>query len=245
MVKRSSELIENERTGRERRETLTRERVISTALSIVDRNGMAKLSMRKLGTELGVDPMAVYHYIPNKAALLDGLIDAIMTELGVAQPRTPGEDQTEWFLRSFGEFYQVLRAHPNVLTVMATRPITGDAGLRSAECVLRELCDMGLALEPAMAALMSLTQTTIAIALAEAGRDPAMMDPAVKDKIVACYLALSPDEFPLFLAGLGQTPVKDWTKVFDFTIRTFVAGLMAEARPNAQPANGAPPRSAG
>jgi AcrR family transcriptional regulator len=227
------------RAGKDRRESLTHERVIATALSIVDREGLDKLSMRKLGTELGVDPMAVYHYIPNKAALLDSLIDAIMTELGVAERREPGEDVAEWFVCSFRQFYEVLRAHPNVLTVMATRPITGEAGLKSAEIVLRELHDLGFDLEQAMTALMSLTQVTIAIALAEAGRSPESMDPVVREKVQACYMALPPDEFPLFLAGLSQPPVKDWSRIFDFTIRTFVCGLLAVAPGNAQPANGA------
>ena len=149
----------------EKREALTMERVVETALSIVDRDGLEKLSMRKLGAELGVDPMAVYHYIPNKAALLDGLIEAVMNELGVACPRDSDEDVVEWFVAAFHNFYGVLRSHPNVLTVMATRPITGDAGLRSAECVLRELHAIGLPAEDAMAALMSLTTMTIASGL--------------------------------------------------------------------------------
>ena len=232
-------------TTKERREALTHERVTSAALRIVDRDGLSKLSMRKLGTELGVDPMAVYHYIPNKAALLDSLIDAIMTELGVAPRREAAEDVTGWFVSSFRHFYDVLRAHPNVLTVMATRPITGEAGLKSAEIVLRELHDLGFDLDAAMAALMSLTQLTIAIAMAEAGRSPEMMDPAVREKVAACYLALPPDEFPLFLAGLSQPPIKDWSRIFDFTIRTFVAGLLAIAPGNAQPADEPVARSAG
>ena len=36
------------------------ERVVETALAIVDRDGLDRLSMRRLGAELGVDPMAVY-----------------------------------------------------------------------------------------------------------------------------------------------------------------------------------------
>ena len=61
------------------------ERVVETALALVDRDGLDRLSMRRLGAELGVDPMAVYHYIPNKAALLDGLTEAVMNELGIAR----------------------------------------------------------------------------------------------------------------------------------------------------------------
>ena len=51
------------------RPALSREYILHTALRIVDRDGPDKLTMRRLGAELGVDPMAVYHYLPNKAAL--------------------------------------------------------------------------------------------------------------------------------------------------------------------------------
>jgi AcrR family transcriptional regulator len=213
---------------------LTKERVVETALAIVDCDGLNKLSMRKLGAELGVDPMAVYHYIPNKAALLDGLIEAVMNELGVAPDRPDEMDITEWFVCSFHSFWQVLRAHPNVLPVMATRPITGEAGLRSAERVLEELHGIGLPPDDAMAATMSLTTMAVAVALAEAGRDPENMDPSVLAKVQDCYRSLPPAEFPLFLAGLGQPEAKDWGRIFDFSIRIFVAGLIATYAPGTQ-----------
>ena len=65
------------RAGRPRtgEEPLTRERILSTALSMVDEEGIEALSMRRLARELGVDPMAIYHHLPNKRALLSGLIE--------------------------------------------------------------------------------------------------------------------------------------------------------------------------
>jgi hypothetical protein len=160
-----------------------------------------------------------------------------MNELGVAPPREPDEDVTEWFTCAFRSFFEVLRAHPNVLPVMATRPITGDSGLRSAERVLEELHGIGLPADDAMAAMMSLTTTTVAMALAEAGRDPRNMDPSVLAKVLDCYQALPPAEFPLFLAGLRQPEAKDWGRIFAITIRMFVAGLFATYAPgNKKPA---------
>ena len=52
---------------------LTREKIVSAAVEIVDRHGLAALSMRHLGTALGVDPMAICHYLPNRAALYDAI----------------------------------------------------------------------------------------------------------------------------------------------------------------------------
>lgn len=209
------------------RESLTHERVVAAALQIVDRDGLDKLSMRRLGAELGVDPMAVYYYIPNKAALLDGLIDAVMTELGVPEPRQEGEPVADWFVRAFGDFMETLRQHRNVLTVMAQRPVTGEAGMRAAECVLRELRAIGLPPNDSMAALSALTTMTISLALMEASRDPETMDPSVRQKVEDFYQSLPPEEFPLVLDAITRPCVSDWGFVHEFSIRTMIAGLIA------------------
>ena len=60
---------------------LTRERVVAAALGIVDREGLDALTMRALGRTLGVDPMAVYHHLPNKAAILDAVAEAVIAEV--------------------------------------------------------------------------------------------------------------------------------------------------------------------
>ncbi|MER6893289.1 TetR family transcriptional regulator, partial [Amycolatopsis sp. NPDC000740] len=65
---------------------LTRERVVDAALAFVDEHGIAALSMRKLGAELGVEAMTLYHYVPNKEALLDALIDRLVSALAGIAP---------------------------------------------------------------------------------------------------------------------------------------------------------------
>src|ERR687887_298325 len=57
------------------REPLTRERIIDTALHIVDGQGLSRLTMRRLGDALQVEAMAIYHHLPRgKEELLDGLV---------------------------------------------------------------------------------------------------------------------------------------------------------------------------
>ncbi len=70
-------------TSRPTRPALSRRFILETALHIVDRDGPDGLTMRRLGTELGVDPMAVYHYVPSKTALFDGITEAIWASLDV------------------------------------------------------------------------------------------------------------------------------------------------------------------
>jgi hypothetical protein len=53
-------------------------------------------------------------------------------------------------------------------------------------------------------------------------------------KVQDCYRSLPPAEFPLFLAGISQPQAKDWGRIFDISIRMFVAGLFATYAPGTQ-----------
>jgi AcrR family transcriptional regulator len=57
---------------------LSRDLVLETAISLVDHEGLGALSMRRLGQELGVEAMSLYHHVANKEALLDGMVDAVV-----------------------------------------------------------------------------------------------------------------------------------------------------------------------
>lgn len=60
---------------------LTGALVLEAALQLVNESGMAALTMRRLGARLGVDPMAVYYYFPNKQALLAKLVEEVFLEM--------------------------------------------------------------------------------------------------------------------------------------------------------------------
>ena len=78
-------------------EPLARERIVAAAMKIIDAEGLDALSMRRLGAELGVNPMAAYHYVPNKAALYDLVLEAVMAGVDTttidpaAAPRRPAQ----------------------------------------------------------------------------------------------------------------------------------------------------------
>ena len=63
-------------------EPLSRDRIVGAALALVDHEGLA-LCMRRLAAALGVDPMAIYYYLPNKAALEDAIVEAVNVEMPV------------------------------------------------------------------------------------------------------------------------------------------------------------------
>jgi AcrR family transcriptional regulator len=63
------------------RKPLSREVVLETAVSLADHEGLMALSMRRLGQELGVEAMSLYHHVANKESLLDGMVDVVVEEL--------------------------------------------------------------------------------------------------------------------------------------------------------------------
>lgn len=55
-----------------------REEIVDRAVEALDRYGLADLTMRRLGTELGVQPSALYHHFANKQTLLAAMADAML-----------------------------------------------------------------------------------------------------------------------------------------------------------------------
>jgi AcrR family transcriptional regulator len=106
---------------------ITREVVLAAALEIIDADGADGLSMRRLARALGRDPMILYRHAPNKAALLDGVVETVLAKLTV-DPTDP-----DWAaqLRTVARGYrQLALAHPHVVPLLVTRPLATPLALR-------------------------------------------------------------------------------------------------------------------
>lgn len=111
-------------TGRAR---LSRKIVLAAALELVDAEGLDSLSMRRLGQELGCDPMSLYRYAANRDALLDGITEMVIDELDVF-PDSP--DWQAQLRRIAHDFRLLALRHPNVVPLLVTRPLSTPLGLR-------------------------------------------------------------------------------------------------------------------
>jgi AcrR family transcriptional regulator len=109
------------------RPTLTRRRILETALALVDADGLEALSMRRLGAALGVEAMSIYHHVPGKAALLDGLVATVLAQLPLPEATPTGwEDAVR---QGFSDFRRLLLAHPALFGAIASRPPTESESL--------------------------------------------------------------------------------------------------------------------
>lgn len=67
--------------GRTARPALSRDRVLAAAMRLADTEGIGVVTMRRLASSVGVEAMSLYHHLPGKEGLLDGLVEAVMGEI--------------------------------------------------------------------------------------------------------------------------------------------------------------------
>ena len=148
---------------------LSRERVLEAGLSLVDREGLDALTMRRLGRELGVEAMSLYSYVRSKQDLLDGVVERVYRELPPVvevEAGRPWQDvlrDAAWTLR------RVLLRHPNTVCLMAGLPTLSAGNLGVAEPVLARLRDLGLDLVRASQAVTVVVSFTVGHVASEAG----------------------------------------------------------------------------
>jgi len=140
-------------TSKRRTTPLTKDELFETALRLVDSEGLDALTMRRLADEVGVEAASLYHHIPNKDALIDGMLVKMREEIRLPDPLPTG--WLDIFQAIFAEYYRMLAAHPN-LVMYAGRRVETDPETSG----LESLTQMGFSADDAV----ELWQSVIAFA---------------------------------------------------------------------------------
>ena len=130
-------------TGSERRTPLTRERVVAAAIELADRDGIEAVSMRRLAQELGVEAMSLYTHVRNKEDLLDGMVDAVISEIPIA---APGGDWKASLRQTVLGARSVMLAHQWAPRTIETRTTAGPAVPRYMNAVIGILREGGFSI---------------------------------------------------------------------------------------------------
>ncbi len=143
---------------------MSRRRVLEEAVRFVDREGLEALTMRKLGSELGVEAMSLYNHVPNKSALLDGMVEVLLGELEVPPENRGWEERIR---EGYRAFRRLAHEHPNVFPLLVNRPPDTMDGVWLVEEFLKTLGEAGFDKETALHAFRSLSSYTFGYAMAE------------------------------------------------------------------------------
>lgn len=202
-------------------DALTREGIVDAALRIIDAEGIGGMSMRRLGTELGVDAAAVYYHIGSKSELHSLIADRIMSsiDMSVDDPSKPVDQR---LVAAAYAYRDALLRHPEAVPLMAARSARTVAQLRPVEILLGIFADAGFSATEAITGVDVLGQFVLGLTGVHASHitDSPLHDDRDFDE-------LPPDEFPHMTAVLAEAEYLGFDKEFDTGARALVIGLLA------------------
>ncbi|MFJ8110975.1 TetR/AcrR family transcriptional regulator [Streptomyces sp. NPDC096132] len=214
------------RTARHRapRIPLSRERVLRAAVALADENGLAALSMRKLGEAVEVEAMSLYTHVANKEDLLDGMIDLVFGEIDL--PCDGGNWKTAMRQRAIS-VRQVLSRHRWAIGLMESRTSPGPRTLRHHDAVIGCLRRAGFSVVLTAHAYSALDSYIYGFALQERGLP--FDTPGETAELAQGILAQIPtDQYP-HLAELTAEhvlgPGYDYSDEFEFGLGLILDGL--------------------
>jgi len=211
------------------RPTLTRELVVDTALAIADAHGLDAVSFRRIATEFGVTPMALYRYVESKDQLFGALVDRAFDEFEL-----PAEGDADWRdqLRDLARaFRRVLLAHPAAAALYFVKADTQSfSGLRIVEVVLGVLAAAGFSSDEAALIEGDLERTVLGLVLFETRRAALWTSTEEQEarmrEMRGRLLMLPPEQFPRVVASAdvlcGST---EPDAAFEFAVELLIGGL--------------------
>lgn len=175
-----------------RRQTLTRERVVQGAVELADEIGIEALTIRKLAEALGTKPMTIYHHVPSKDEIVDGMVEIVFSEIA-----TPPQDE-DWKpamrIRCVSA-REVINRHRWAAPLMESRTSPGPENLGHHEAVLACLRRGGLSWQMTAHAYAVLDAFVYGFAFQEATL-PSQMDGEFVEVARDIAAAFDPESFP-------------------------------------------------
>src|SRR3954471_12498576 len=226
--------VPEQRGKRKRRDPLTREAIVETAIKVLDEVGLDKFSMRRVADQLDTGAASLYWHVGSK----DGLFDLIFEEvIGEQVGEVPDPDPEHWQ----GQLKEVARTmrrailrHRDIVQLSVGRIPMGPNALRMSERVLAILRSGGVSDELAVHSYLLMISVVNGFTLDEAGYEQGAPDdaPAADEaaQMVRTYFESLPDEeFSNLKQVAEHFAMTDQDARFDLLIDLFVDGIAARA----------------
>lgn len=204
--------------------------MLEAAVRVADRGGIEAVTMRRVAQELGVEAMSLYHHVPNKDAILDGVVDVVFTEIKL--PPAGCDDWRDAIRVRAGSARAVLARHTWALGLVDSRRNPGLATLRHHNAVLGVLREAGFSLQMAAHAISIIDSYVTGYVLQEANL-PLSTPDEVEDVAGGILAELPVEELP-YLAEMivdhALRPGYDYGDEFGWGLDLILDGLEARRK---------------
>jgi AcrR family transcriptional regulator len=213
---------------RPRKDGLTLERIISVAIGIVQRDGHAALTMRRVADELGTGAASLYRHIDGREDLLALVVDHVVGAVPPAEP-PPGHWRTnlEWMARRFRAH---LLAQQAFVPLITSAQLLGPNSMRGREAVLSLLIAAGFRPEDAVRTQLTLQHFVISTVAAEVRAEARTPDECrhVRD----LFAGLDPERYRTVVAHADVLAAHRTEDEFEFGLQAILDGVEALRRGN-------------
>ncbi len=202
--------------------------VRAQAIQIVDKDGLAGLSMRSLAAALGTGPMTLYNYVKDREELEGLVAEAVLA--GVRLPRRSDDWRSD--VKAIATaIWRGVRQHPNAAPLVLTRRTVSAAGYVPAERLVEALRRAGLSDIDVLAAFRGVLSLVMGAAQVELAGPFAAADREQSNAVVAKRISdLAGTEHP-HLAALAQTSQRSTMgDDFDRALDMLLTGIQAAAQ---------------
>lgn len=203
---------------------LTRDRVLNGALALADEIGIEKLTIRRLASALDTKPMTIYHHVPGKEAILDGMVDMVFGEID--PPPTEIDWKSAMRHRALSA-RAILVRHPWAAPLMEARRNPGPNTLAHHDAVLGCFRRGGFSVEMTAHAYALIDAFIYGFALQETSL-PATSGAEMEDLAGSMVDLLPPDDYPHLRELVAEhvlQPGYDFSAEFEFGLDLILDGL--------------------
>ncbi|WP_228000735.1 TetR/AcrR family transcriptional regulator [Nocardia australiensis] len=211
-----------------RKPRLSRERIVTAAVGLLDAEGVEGFSMRRLAARLDAGVMSLYEYARGREDVLDLALDAVLDEVpldasGAANWRAALTVRLRHFRR-------LMRRHPWMPVLIGTRPLLGPNALARSERTYTDLVGAGLTGPALVAAVSALTDYTHGFATTENSWHSWIRDPADDSRLrdqAQRHIAEHADRYPT-LHRHARLDDADFDGGFDLGLKIILDGIQAQ-----------------
>ena len=204
---------------------LDRQRIVAEAVALLDAEGLDGVTTRKLAARLGVQSPTLYWHLPNKAALVTAIADAILDqEFGDMSPPESDQHWQDWLSGLAERLRRALLAHPDGARVISASQLSVTMAAIS-ELAMSTLVARGIPLRQARVIVLTVERFTVGHVLEEQAPRPDAE--ALKSFDIAAFA----EQHPTVVAAVADyfRPGRTVDDLFRDCLEVVIAGAAVKA----------------
>lgn len=200
------------------KESLSKERIVSTAIEMIEEIGVDKFSLRKLAEKLNCEAMSIYYHVKNKDQIFDEIVDLLISSIQFESDALAVKQQ----LISVAQQWRLLaKTYPNFFPILATHQLNTNVGSQFMNQILMIFKKENLSIQQASYFLRILNYYLIG-----AGIDEAKGYRSGSSAVNPIKLDSNPNHYSLLVQAIPYWTDSHYDEIFELGLEMLLAKMV-------------------